>query len=217
MTMDDKLLRQSIIDELDFEPRVDAANIGVAVEDDVVTLTGHVKSYAEKLAAERTVRHVRGVAAIAEEIEVRYPATKKTSDDEIARRVLNIMAWHATIPDTVKVKVEKGWVELTGAVDWQFQREAAESAIRKLNGVVGVSNLISIKLGAKPADIQRKIEDALKRNAEVEARQIRVSVTDGDKVTLDGKVHAWYERGVAERAAWAVRGVRAVVDHLTVA
>ncbi|SFI05180.1 Osmotically-inducible protein OsmY, contains BON domain [Bosea sp. OK403] len=215
--MTDKQLRLTIIDELDFEPSIEAAHIGVAVEDGVVTLTGHVQSYAEKIAAEKAVRRVKGVRAIAEEIEVRYPHDKKTSDTEIAQRALSIIAWDVTVPDAVKVKVEKGWVQLSGTVDWQYQRRAAENAIRKLSGVVGVSNLIELKQRASANDVKKAIEDALKRNAELEASTIRVTVGNDNRVTLDGKVHAWYERGVAERAAWSAPGVKSVDDHLLVA
>lgn len=215
--MNDKQVRQMIIDELQFEPSIDAAHIGVAVENGVATLSGHVRSYAEKLAAEQAARRVRGVGAIAEEIEIRYPEDKKVHDDEIARRALDIIAWNASIPSgTIQVKVEKGWVNLTGSVDWHFQRSAAEAAVRRLSGVLGVYNLIQIRETAKVPDIKREIEEALKRNAALEANAIRVRVDDGDKVVLEGKVHAWYERGLAERAAWSAPGVKAVEDRLAV-
>lgn len=215
--MSDKQLRLAIIDELDFEPSIDAAHIGVAVDGGVATLTGHVKSYAEKIAAERTVRRVKGVRAIAEEIEVRFPSDKKTSDTEISQRALSIIAWDVTVPDAVKVKVEKGWVQLSGTVEWQYQRQAAETAIRKLSGVAGVTNLIELKPRANLYDVKKTIEDALKRNAELEASTIRVMVGNDNRVTLEGKVHAWYERGIAERAAWSVPGVKVVDDRLLVA
>lgn len=214
--MSDKQLRQLIIDALNFEPRVDAAHIGVVVEDGVATLTGHVGSFAERIAVEQVVRGVRGVQAVAEEIEIRYPEDKKVHDDEIARRCLDILAWNAIVPDAVKVKVEKGWVYLTGVVDWHFQREAAAAAVRRLSGVLGVSNQIGIHETAKAPDIQRKIEDALKRNAEIEAKAIRVRVDGGDKVILEGTVRAWYERRLAERAAWSIPGVKVVDDRLSV-
>jgi osmotically-inducible protein OsmY len=213
--MDDKTLRQFIIDELDFEPSIDAANIGVAVEKGVVTLTGHVASYAEKIAAERTVQRVKGVHAIAQEIEVRYPDQAKRSDDEIAQRALNILKWSVQVPaESIQVTVEKGWITLAGAVQWQYQRRATESAVRKLSGLRGVTNLIEIKPNVAASDIQRKIMDSLKRNAELEADSIRV-VVDKNKVTLEGKVKAWYERELAERAAWSAPGVTSVVDRLT--
>ncbi len=213
--MDDKTLRQFIIDELDFEPSIDAANIGVVVEKGVVTLTGHVTSYAEKIAAERTVQRVKGVHAIAQEIEVRYPDQAKRSDDEIAQRALNILKWSVQVPaESIQVTVEKGWITLAGAVQWQYQRRATESAVRKLSGLRGVTNLIEIKPNVAASDIQQKIMDSLKRNAELEADSIRV-VVDKNKVTLEGKVKAWYERELAERAAWSAPGVTSVVDRLT--
>jgi osmotically-inducible protein OsmY len=213
--MDDKTLRQFITDELAFEPSIDAANIGVAVEKGVVTLTGHVSSYAEKIAAERAVQRVKGVKAIAQEIEVRYPDQAKRSDDEIAQRALNILKWTVHVPaESLQVKVEKGWITLTGAVPWQYQRLAAESAVRKLSGVVGVTNLIEIKPQVEPSDVRQKIMDSLKRNAELEADSIRV-VVENDKVILEGKVKAWYERELAERAAWSAPGVKSVIDRLT--
>jgi osmotically-inducible protein OsmY len=212
--MTDKVLRQTIVDELDFEPSVDSANIGVAVDNGVVTLTGHVASYAEKVAAERAVARVKGVRAIAENIEVRYPGHKQTADDEIAERALSLLRWNVQVPkDSVKVKVEKGWITLTGTVEWRFQRMAAESAVRKLSGIVGVTNLIEVRPKVAPLDVKQKILDALKRNAELEADAIRVNVLD-DKVVLEGKVKAWYERRIAERAAWSAPGVKAVQDDL---
>jgi osmotically-inducible protein OsmY len=213
--MTDKYLRQMILEELDFEPSVDAANIAVTVENGIVTLAGHVVSYAEKMAAERAVQRVRGVRGIAEEIEVRYPADKKTADDQIAERALSIIAWDTQIPNgAVMVKIQKGWVTLTGTVDWNYQKTAAEAAIRKLSGVVGVSNQISVRPRLQTTDVKQKIIDALKRNADVEADSIKVSV-DGDKVRLEGKIKAWYERSLIEHAAWSVPGVRTVEDHLT--
>ena len=212
--MTDKVLRQTIVDELDFEPSVDSANIGVAVDNGVVTLTGHVASYAEKVAAERAVERIKGVRAIAEKIEVRYPGHKRTSDDEIAERALSIIGWNIQVPkDSVHVKVENGWVTLTGTVEWQYQRVAAESAVRGLSGVVTVENLIDVRPRVAPGDVKQKILNALKRSAELEADAIRVNVLD-DKVVLEGKVKAWYERRIAERAAWSAPGVKAVQDDL---
>lgn len=214
--MNDGALRQDVIDELEFEPSLDAANIGVAVHNGVVTLTGHVGSYSEKNAAERAAQRVKGVRAIAEEIEVRFAGHAMTNDDEIAARALSIIAWDARIPgDAVKVKVQRGWVTLSGTLPWHFQRVAAESAVRRLSGVTGVINDIAVRspIRPKPQDVRDKIVSALKRNAELEGGAIRVSVDD-DKVTLEGKVSAWSERGVAERAAWSVPGVSRVDDRL---
>ena len=216
--MDNKLVRQDVLDQLEFEPSIDAANIGVAVEDGVVTLTGHVWSYAQKLAAERATRQVKGVRAIAQEIEVRYPTDKKTADDEIAKRALNVLKWHAMIPqDAVKVTVQKGWVTLTGEVNWQYQRKAAEDAIWKLSGVTGVTDSISLKPTVSVSDIKKKIEDALTRHAQIEAQAVRVHVRDGNKVSLEGMVDNWDEREAIENAAWSVAGVQSVDDRLTIA
>jgi osmotically-inducible protein OsmY len=216
--MTDIQLRQNIIDELDFEPSVNAVHIGVAIDNGVVTLTGHVTSYAEKLAAEEAVRRVKGVRAIAQEIEVRYPGDKKTADDEIAARALNILRWSAVVPaEKVQVKVQNGWVTLTGEVDWQFQRNSAERELRKLSGVAAITNDITIKSRVQSQDIKRKIEDALKRSAEIEAQRIHVSVLDGGKVSLEGKIHNWQERYIVENAAWSAPGVTWVEDKLAIA
>ena len=214
--MNDSDLRQLVIDELEFEPAIDASNIGIAAKDGVVTLSGFVSSYAEKMTVERAVRRVKGVHAIAEEIEIRYATDKKINDDEIALRCVNIINWDTTLPeDKIKVKVERGWVTLTGEVPWHFQRMAAESGVRKITGVTGITNLISIKAHVQASDIKKRIEEALKRSAEVEANSIRVVVTDSS-VRLEGKVHDWREREIVEKAAWSVPGVMTVDDRMTV-
>lgn len=214
--MTDLTLRENVLSELEFEPSVNAAHIGVAVEKGVVTLSGHVGSYAEKLAAERVVQRVKGVRAIAQEIEVRLPSDKKTNDDEIAQRALSVIAWDTTIPDRkLRIKVQDGWITLSGEVEWYFQRQGAEAAVRKLSGVAGVINLIAVKPRIEAKDVKHRIENALLRNAELEAGQIHVEVSGG-RVKLEGKVKAWHERDVAKRAAWAVPGVTAVEDHLAI-
>ncbi len=215
--MNDSTLRQDIIDELDFEPSIDAADVGVAVEAGVVTLTGHVPTYAQKATVEDVVRHVKGVKGIAEEIEVRPFGTHRTADDEIAKRAVNTINWNTSVPsDSVQVKVQNGWLTLTGKVEWQYQKTAAADAVRGLAGLVSVSNQIEVKPHASAFDVKKRIEDALRRNAEVEAKAIKVNVVDG-KVTLDGRVNLWSERSAAERAAWSAPGVSLVVDHITVA
>jgi osmotically-inducible protein OsmY len=209
-------LRQSILDELQWEPSVDAAHIGVAVDNGVVTLTGYVGSYAERMVAERVVQRVKGVYGIAQEIEVRYPKNVKSADDQIAKRALKIIAWDTTIPgDKIQVKVEQGWVTLSGDVEWNFQKVSAENAVRKLSGVVGITNSIAVRPKLDASNIKHRIEEALKRNAEVEAKTINV-VVSGSRVTLEGKVHAWHERAVAEQAAWAAPGVSIVDDRLKI-
>ena len=213
--MSDMTLRQDVMDELDLDPSITPANIGVAVSNGVVTLSGHVSNYSEKIVAETAAQRIKGVRVIAQEIVVRYANDKKTADDQIAERALSSIAWDARIPiDEVKVKVAQGWVTLTGNVHWYYQNLAAESAVRRISGVIGVTNLIEVTPQAQPQDVRAKILDALKRNAEVEADSIRVLVHD-NKVTLEGKVRAWYERGVAERAAWSAPGEAAVEDHLS--
>jgi len=213
--MDDNVLQQLVMDELEFEPSIDAANIGVAVDSGVVSLTGHVKSYVEKVAAEHATQRVKGVRAIAQEIQVRHPADKKTSDDEIAKRAANILAWDARVPDgAIWIKVQNGWVTLTGAVKWQYQRMAAESDILKLSGVDGISNQIELEPQVSRPEVRNEILKALTRNAEIETGSIEISV-NGDEVTLEGRVHDWYERVVIERAAWSAPGVRHVHDQMT--
>jgi osmotically-inducible protein OsmY len=215
--MSDVSLRQNIIDELEFEPSLNAVNIGVTVDDGVVTLTGHVGSYMEKVRAERVVQRIKGVHGVAEELEVRYPSDKKTSDDEIAKRALNIISWDTSIPaNKVQVKVEGGWITLSGQVEWYYQKVSAESAVRKISGIKGVSNMLTIEPRVQPSDIKNRIENALKRKAGVEASKIKVSVAGG-KVTLDGDVNAWFERNAAEDAAWAAPGVTSVEDHIRIA
>lgn len=214
--MSDSTLRQLVIDELEFEPALDAGNIGVSAKDGIVTLTGHVSNYAEKMAAERAVRRVKGVHGLAQEIEIRYSTDKKINDDEIARRCVNIITWDTTLPEgKITVKVERGWVTLSGEVPWHFQRVAAEAGVRKISGVIGITNLIAIKSRIQSGDVKRKIEEALKRSAEVEAQSIRITVTDSS-VRLEGHVNDWRERDVVEKAAWSVPGVMAVDDRLTV-
>jgi osmotically-inducible protein OsmY len=215
--MSELRLRQDILAELEYEPSVNAAHIGVAVDKGVVSLTGHVDNYAEKLAAVAAVRRIRGVLAIADEIEVRYPSDKKTSDDEIAKRAVDILRWDTTVPSgSIQVTVRDGWVTLTGTVDWYYQKTNAEQDIRKLSGLHGVIDRIEIKPRVQAENVKRKIEDALKRHAEIEANAIRVTVQDNNKVLLEGKVDNWDARNAAEVAAWSAPGVKSVEDHLTI-
>ena len=214
--MSDLTLRQEILDELEWEPSVDAAHIGVVVDKGFATLSGHVSSYTEKLAAERAVTRVKGVTAIAENIEIRYPAAKRTADDQIAKRVVDIINWQVSVPsDRIKVKVEKGWVTLSGEVDWHFQKVDAEKSVRRLSGVMGIANLIGLKPRVEAKDVKKRIEEALKRNAEIEAQNIRV-IVQGGKVTLDGKVDSWAERQRVENTVWSAPGVLSVDDRLSV-
>lgn len=215
--MSDFDLQRDILEELNFEPQVDPAHIGVMVDQGVVTLTGHVSSYAEKLAAEQAVRRVQGVRAIAEEIEVRVPNHKKTADDEIAKRVLDILSWDSALPqNAIRITVQNGWVNLEGEVDWQFQRAAAQNRVGNLSGLVGIINNITLNARPQSPQIQRHIEAAFRRNAKIAPDTVRVSVLDDGQVVLAGRVHNWTERTAAEDAAWSVPGVTFVENHLTV-
>lgn len=215
--MNDKELRQFVIDELEFEPSIDAADIGVTAEHGVVTLSGFVSNYAQKMAAERAAWRVKGVKGIAQEIKVRLPGDKKHNDDEIAQRILNILAWSTMVPqDTVRVRVTDGWVTLSGKVNWNYQRASAESEVRKLGGVKGVTNDIQLAPTPEIGNIKQHIEDALKRHAEVEASRIRIEVLNNGVVRLDGDVDNWDERQAVENAAWSTPGVRIVDGHLRI-
>lgn len=215
--MNDKLLRQDVIDELDFEPRVESVNIGVTVDGGVVTLTGHVPNYSQKCAAEEAVKRVKGVRGIAEELKVQFAGPDAFSDEEIAKRALSVLDFNVLIPrDKITVKVEKGWVTLTGEVGWDYQRTAALADVRKLRGVMGIFNGITVKPHVSAVDVERRITDALKRHAEIEAKGVKVSVIDG-KVKLEGKVDNWTDRTALERAAWSAPGVRSVEDHVHIA
>ena len=215
--MKDSELRQDILDELEFEPSIDANDIGVAVEDGIVTLSGHVPSYSQKVTVERLVSHLKGVRGIAEEIEVRYPMHGPgTADDEIAARVVNTLKWSTVVPDgKVQVKVQKGWVTLTGKLDWNYEKVGVVDAIKDIKGIVGITNQIELVTRLSSTDVKKRIEDALKRNAAVEAGGIKVDVA-GNKVIIKGRVKAWSERKLVEQAVWATPGVTNVSDQLMV-
>lgn len=215
--MDDRKLRQFVIDELEFEPSIDAAHIGVTAEKGVITLTGHVSSYAQKVATLQAVRRLKGVRGVALEIEVRYPNDTHVSDDELAERVLNVLQWDAMIPKSaVKVVVQKGWVHLSGTLTWQFEKKAAEAVVRNLKGVMGVTNAIVITPTIEASEVEKKIADALERHAQVEAKSITVTINQGNIVQLEGKVGSWEDHDLIENAAWSVPGVRWVNDGLRV-
>jgi osmotically-inducible protein OsmY len=214
--MTDNRLQQAVLDELKWEPSVNAAHIGVTAKDGVVTLSGNVSSYTEKLAAARAARRVNGVKGVAEDIKVHY-SFSKVDDTDIAQKALQTLSWDIEVPyDRVKVEVENGWVTLTGTVDWNYQRNAAEADVRKLKGVLGVINDISIKPTVQASDIREKIQAALKRNAAVEADNISIAI-EGGKVTLSGEVDSWGEDDIVRNTAWAAPGVTEVVDNLVVA
>jgi osmotically-inducible protein OsmY len=214
--MTDRQLQEHVQNALDWEPSIDAADIGVSVDKGVVTLRGDVKTYAERAAAERAALAVYAVKAVANDIDVRLGNEAKRSDSEIAQAVLSALRWSSLIPDEkIAVSVSNGWVTLSGSVDWDYQRSSAARAVRDLSGVVGVSNLISLEPHVSAADVKTKIEAALKRSAEVDARRINVSASDG-KVVLSGNVHSWFERNQARQAAWAAPGVTDVEDRISI-
>ena len=213
----DTQLKKHVEVELCWQPSVNEAAIGVSVHDAIVTLTGHVRSYAEKIAAERAVMRIHGVKALASELEVLLARHERT-DEEIAQTALSVLLWNAALPkDAIKAKVTKGWVTLSGAVEWPFQRHTAERTISHLTGVKGVINEIEIKplRTVVTAEVKTGIESALKRSAEVEARRIHVEVR-GSTVVLTGTVSSWPERNAAERAAWAAPGVSKVENKVLI-
>ncbi len=213
---DDLSLREDVERELGWEPIVRSAEVGVAVRDGVVMLTGAVDSFAVKRAAERAAERVRGVRAVCSELEVKPAVSAGRSDPDIAWAVANVLAWNALVPaERIRVAVSQGWVTLEGTVDWRFQRTAAEDAVAELAGVLGVTNLVVVSPPIPIEETKEEIETALNRNAEVDARRIIVEVR-GDCVTLWGTVDSWSQREAAERAAWSAPGVREVSDHITV-
>ncbi len=215
----DKELQQDVLDELAWEPGVDVEDIGVIVKDGVVTLTGSVDSYYEKLSAMNAAKRVAGVKALAVEIEVGLPGMSERTDADIARAAENALAWDTSVPeDRIKVTVEQGWITLDGKVDWNYQKRAAEDAVHYLTGVKGISNQIAITPTQKvsPAEVKANIEKALKRNATLEAQRITVTAT-GAKVTLSGSVRSLADREEAERAALNAPGVFEVEDVIDIA
>ena len=212
-------LQHDVLEELEWEPSLDAAHIGVAAtQPGVITLTGSVATYAEKVAAERAAKRVSGVRAVANDIEVHPVGSFKRSDTDLAQAVLRALEWDIAVPDEkIKARVADGWVTLEGDVALQFQRAAAENAVRRLNGVRGVTNQIRLQIRptVQPAEVKNRIEAAFRRSAEIDARGIRVDASDSS-ITLRGKVRTWAEREEAERAAWAAPGVAAVKDELVV-
>lgn len=212
-------LQHDVQEELEWEPSIDAAHIGVAAtQPGVVTLTGTVATYVEKISAERAAKRVTGVRAVANDIEVRPVGSMKRTDTDLAQGVLRALEWDIAVPDEkIKARVYDGWVTLEGEVALQFQRAAAESTVRRLSGVRGVTNQIRLQVGppVQPAEVKDRIEAALRRSAEIDARGIQVDAKDS-MITLRGKVRTWAERDEAERAAWGAPGVLAVKDELTV-
>jgi osmotically-inducible protein OsmY len=213
----DSEIERDVKEELDWEPDLDPTDIAVSVRNGVVTLTGFVRSYTDKYAAEQAAKRVAGVRAVANDLEVRLPSVDERPDPEIARDAVAAIKSQLPISgENIKVIVKNGWVTLEGEVEWQYQKNTAENAVRRIKGVKGVTNYISQKPRAEPSEIKRKIQDAFRRNAEVDANRIQVDIR-GSEVVLRGTVRSWIEREEAERVAWSAPGVTKVIDEIVVA
>jgi osmotically-inducible protein OsmY len=216
MTRTDAEIQKDIVDELRYDPSFEDDDIAVSVRDGVVTLAGYVKSYMDKWHAERVVSRVKGVKAIANDLDVHLPVSSERPDPEIARAAVDALKWNISVPhDRIKVKVEKGWVTLEGDVDWYFQREAAERTVRSLTGVRGVTNLVTVKARPTPQDVKEKIKESLQRGVQFDADRITVEV-DGHKAILKGTVRSYAEWRDAERAARNAPGITEVENRLVV-
>ncbi len=214
--MTNRELKEQVLNALDWEPSIDAGEINVSVEENVVSLRGRVGSYAQKRAAERATLGVYGVQGVANDLEVVLAPVYERIDTDIAQAAVEALKWNTVVArDRVTVTVSKGWVRLNGTLDWQYQKDAADRTMRDLTGVRGVTNDIVVKPRVSTKDVQSKIEEAFRRSAEIDARRIAVGAQDG-QVTLTGNVHSWMERQEAMRAAWAAPGVTNVIDHLAV-
>jgi osmotically-inducible protein OsmY len=213
----DSMLQQDVIAELLYEPGLDASNIGVVANGGVITLTGTVPSYPGRYAAEHAAERVAGVRAVADETKVDLPSLHKRSDQDIAAAALNAMSWQVRVPSgAIQVRVDNGWVTLDGSVDFNFERQAAENAVRHLTGVIAVNNLITLKAAVSASGLKKDIESAFGRAAQVNASHIGLKVT-GNKVVMSGNVSSWAERREAEHAAWSAPGVWQVENNLQVA
>ena len=216
MYKSDSQLQREVLEELRWEPSIDHAHIGVTAKSGVVTLSGFVPNYLQKSAAENATRRIAGVKGIAEDIIVRFDDDPKTSDSEVAERILSVFAWDVSVPDGIQVKVEQGFVTLTGAVDWNYQKQAAQKAAGKISGVRNVLNHIAVRTRVSPSDVRDRIIAAFKRARDLDAAAIQITV-DGGTVKLTGNVKGWNERKIAENAAWAAPGVTKVQADIVLA
>jgi osmotically-inducible protein OsmY len=216
-TRTDEEIQRDVIAELRWDARVKPNEIGVQVKGGVVTLTGWVDSYMKKWAADEAAHRVKGVKAVANDVEVRLPGDSQRTDADIAAAVVQALESDASMRlEKLDVTVAKGWVTLQGEVEWQYQKEDAERVVRRITGVKGVTNLIAVKPRVTPSELQKKIEDALVRNAATDAERIQIEV-QGGKVILKGTVRSWAERQEAERVVWSAPGVTQVENRITVA
>jgi osmotically-inducible protein OsmY len=215
MRSDDEIKRD-VEEELRFDPDIDETNIAVAVKDGVVTLSGFARSYGQRRAAETAAKRMSGVLGVVNDLEVRLPIIHRRPDPDIARDAVQaIKLWLPFSDERIQVVVKNGWITLEGEVEWNYQREAAEKAVRRLRGVKGISNFIQLKPRVAPTEIKRKIEGAFRRSAEIDASRITVEAHGGE-VILKGPVRSWAERDEAERVAWAAPGVTQVDNRITV-
>lgn len=214
--MTNRELKDEVLNALDWEPSIDAGEIDVAVDENVVTLSGRVGSYTQKQAAERVTLGVYGVKGVANDLEVVLAPVFERTDTDVAQAAVQALKWNTVVPqDRVTVTVSSGWVTLQGSVDWQYQKDAAYRTVRDLAGVRGVTNNVTMTPRVSTTGVQQKIEEAFRRSAEIDARRVTVAAQNG-QVTLTGNVHSWAERQEATRAAWAAPGVTQVVDRLAV-
>ena len=212
----DSDIERDVKDELQWDPDLDATDIAVSVKSGVVILAGYVKSYSDKYEAEAAAKRVAGVRGVANDLEIRLPSVDERPDPDIARDAVATIKAHLPISsENIKVVVQNGWVTLEGRVEWQYQRQTAENAVCRIKGVKGVSNMIQLKPRVRPEEVKNKIEEAFRRNAELDANRIIVE-TNGSEVTLKGSVRSWIEREEAERVAWSAPGVTSVHDRIIV-